>query len=412
MKNKIWNISSSLGFAEILAQRFLDEYAGRLPELAEVLFLLPNRRAVRAMKEAFVRLRGLTPMLLPRMMPLGEVEEDELFLTGGSGREFLDGMYPAIGTTERLLLFIKIIMAKPTEFGMEKMTLGQACFLAQELASLIDMVNNEQLSFGKLEQLVPEDYAAHWQETLKFLKIITHYWPQILAERKLIDASERRNRLLTAQAEIWKRNKPRQRIVVAGTTAAFPAMKELVKTVLELPNGEVYLAGLDKSLSEEDWAEIDETHPQFELKELLNYLKLERAEVAEAAKPANPEAEAFIAEVMRPAGVSDKWLDLPRRGFSPQAWGGISLVNCTDIREEALGIALIMREALEEEGKTAALVTSDRNLARRVANELERWNIQVDDSAGRPLSFSAAGIFCGRFCRQQPAIRNCFGRNF
>lgn len=134
---------------------------------------------------------------------------------------------------------------------MEKMTLGQACFLAQELASLIDMVNNEQLSFGKLEQLVPEDYAAHWQETLKFLKIITHYWPQILAERKLIDASERRNRLLTAQAEIWKRNKPRQRIVVAGTTAAFPAMKELVKTVLELPSGEVYLAGLDKSLSEE-----------------------------------------------------------------------------------------------------------------------------------------------------------------
>ena len=84
MKNKIWNISSSLGFAEILAQRFLDEYAGRLPELAEVLFLLPNRRAVRAMKEAFVRLRGLTPMLLPRMMPLGEVEEDELFLTGGN----------------------------------------------------------------------------------------------------------------------------------------------------------------------------------------------------------------------------------------------------------------------------------------------------------------------------------------
>lgn len=309
MKNKIWNISSSLGFAEILAQRFLDEYAGRLPELAEVLFLLPNRRAVRAMKEAFVRLRGLTPMLLPRMMPLGEVEEDELFLTGGSGREFLDGMYPAIGTTERLLLFIKIIMAKPTEFGMEKMTLGQACFLAQELASLIDMVNNEQLSFGKLEQLVPEDYAAHWQETLKFLKIITHYWPQILAERKLIDASERRNRLLTAQAEIWKRNKPRQRIVVAGTTAAFPAMKELVKTVLELPSGEVYLAGLDKSLSEEDWAEIDETHPQFELKELLDYLKLERAGVAEAAEPANPEAEAFIAEVMRPAGsATSGWI--------------------------------------------------------------------------------------------------------
>lgn len=72
-------------------------------------------------------------------------------------------------------------------------------------------------------------------------------------------------------------------------------------------------------------------------------------------------------------------------------------MNCTDIREEALGIALIMREALEEEGKTAALVTSDRNLARRVANELERWNIQVDDSAGRPLSFRQRGFFAADF---------------
>ena len=58
-------------------------------------------------------------------------------MTGGDGREMLSGMYPAIGPTERLLLFVRIIMAKPTEFGMKKMSLSQACYLAQELASLI-----------------------------------------------------------------------------------------------------------------------------------------------------------------------------------------------------------------------------------------------------------------------------------
>ncbi len=393
MKNNIWNISSSLGFADTLVKHFLQEYANDLTALSEVMFLLPNRRAVRTMKEAFVRARGLTPMLLPRMIPLGEVEEDELFLTGGDARKMLDGMYPAIGTTERLLLFVRIIMAKPADFGMKKMSLSQACYLAQELSSLIDMVKSQHLSFDNLKNLVVEDYASHWQETLRFLEIITHHWPMILDERKLIDTSERRDKLLQIQSEIWKSNQPQQRIVIAGTTAAFPAMKELVKTVLSLPKGEVYLAGVDKFLSDEDWNEITETHPQYELKELIDFLKIERKDIQNLVPPYNIELEALVSEIMRPAKVSDKWLDLAGKTFSPQAWGGIELINCADIREEALAIALIMRKVIDDEGRTAALVTSDRNLARRVANELERWNILVDDSAGKPLSLMPVGIF-------------------
>ena len=96
MNKKIYNIPSSLGFSETLAEHLLEEYQSDLPELSKVLLLLPNRRAVRSMKEAFVRLRGLTPMLLPKMMPIGEVEDEELFLTGGNARELLSGMYPAL----------------------------------------------------------------------------------------------------------------------------------------------------------------------------------------------------------------------------------------------------------------------------------------------------------------------------
>lgn len=104
--------------------------------------------------------------------------------------------------------------------------------------------------------MVPEEYAVHWQETLKFLQIITEYWPQILAERQLIDASDRRNRLLRAQIDLWRQNPPVKRIVAAGTTAAFPLMKELVKTVLSLEKGELYLAGIDKFLEDEAWEKL------------------------------------------------------------------------------------------------------------------------------------------------------------
>ncbi len=393
MRKKIYNVPASCGFTDILAQKFLNEYCENRQALSDVLFLLPNRRAVKALTDAFVRAEGMSPMLLPRMMPLGETEEDELFLTGGGSREYLSGMFPAISSTERNLLFTKIIMSKPGDFGMEKMSLNQACFLAQELSGLIDLAENEQLDFAGLADLVPDDYAVHWQETLKFLKIITEFWPLILEERQVIDPVARRNRLLEAQCDIWQHNRTEKRIVIAGTTATYPLMRKMVKTVLELPNGELWLSALDRKLDDESWAALDETHPQFELKQLLDYLDIPRELVTEALLPENSKREAFVSEVMRPASVTNRWLEIGQKGFDETAWRGINLLNCSDLREEALAIALIMREVLATPEKTAALVTSDRNLARRVSAELERWDVTVDDSAGRPLSLTAVGIF-------------------
>ena len=377
---KLYNISASNSFADELAGRLLREYAGNPLALSEVLILLPNRRACKTMAEAFVRLQGMRPTLLPRLLPIGDVEEDELVLSGQGAAAGMLETAPAIDPIERMMLFMRIILSRPQQFGTEAISLSQACFLAQELGRLIDTVNNENLDFANLRNLVPEEYAGHWQETLKFLEIITAYWPQILLERGVVDASERKNRLILKQAQIWAEVRPERRIIAAGTTATFPAMRELVRVVAGLPNGEVVLCGLDKFLDRESWDKIDETHPQFELKALLDYLGAGRDEVA------NPEREKLLSEVMRPAVTSDKWRRLEAGMISSKGADGVRLLSCADIRKEAAAIAAIMREVLETPEKTAALITPDRNLARRVAAELERWNIKVDDSAGRPLA--------------------------
>jgi ATP-dependent helicase/nuclease subunit B len=64
----------------------------------------------------------------------------------------------------------------------------------------------------------------------------------------------------------------------------------------------------------------------------------------------------------------------------------VHIIEAPDARAEAGAIALLMRETLQKPDKTAALVTRDRKLARRVAAELQRWGIKVDDSAGTPLT--------------------------
>ncbi len=393
MMNNVFNIPAGCALADALAEKFLREYQDNPLGLADVLFLLPNRRAVKTLKDAFVRLQGAQPTLLPQMSPLTDVEEDELFLSGFDLGGALKELSPAISKVERLLLFTKIVMAKPVEYGIEKLAANQACFLAQELASLIDMADNLGLDFKNLSDLVPDEYATHWQETLKFLEIITTYWPEILKEKGKVDAAFRRNQLLKAEIEYWKTCPTQKRIVIAGTTAAFPLMKELVKTVLGLEKGELYLAGIDKYLEDESWEKIDETHPQFEIKELLDYLEISRKDITDLIVPQNENRNILVSEIMRPAATTEKWRDIAQKGIKFDAVNGISLVNCTDIREEALSIALMMREMLEIPEKTAALVTSDRNLARRVAAELQRWNLKVDDSAGCPLGLTPLGIF-------------------
>ena len=71
----------------------------------------------------------------------------------------------------------------------------------------------------------------------------------------------------------------------------------------------------------------------------------------------------------------------------------LSVIEAANTGEEALAIAVALREAVETPGKTAALVTPDRALARRVLAALERWKVAVDDSGGDALSDTPAGTF-------------------
>jgi len=388
---KIYNISAGKSFVDELAAKFFAEYRNKPEELAEVLFLLPTRRSCQNLTDAFVRQSGLEPTILPQIMPVADIEEDEIFLSGQ--QDILHNLDTEIDKAERVLIFTRLILQKPDEFGSEPLSLAQAYALAQNLAALLDMACYEELDFSRLSEIVPAEYAAHWQENLRLLKIIIEYWPQILKERHAVDAAQRRKQLLSAECRRWKSCNTRQRIVMAGTTAAFPMLKEMAATILGLPQGEVYLYGIDYSLDDDAWGKIDENHPQYELKELLDYLQISRSSVNNLGNKLFSERERLTSEVMRPAATSAQWRQLRGHPLPKEAFTGLKLINCDDIRQEARVIALIIRNTLETPEKTAALVTADRNLARRVVAELRKWNIVADDSAGQPLSLTPVGIY-------------------
>ena len=392
MGKNIINISSTLSFVDVLAKKLIDQYKNDEIGLANVIVLMANRREVVSLKNAFVRQQGLSPAILPRIISIGDLEEDEIFL---QKEEYIakDDFVPSINPLERLFLFTKIIVSKPADFGLPSVSFSQAYMLAKELASLIDSIQNEKKDVGALEDLVPEEYSEHWQETLKFLRIITAYWPKILQERKVCDVVEKYNSLLAAKSTLWNKTKPSDHIVAAGIYADYPEIQNLLKSICDLENGEIYINGLDRYLDEESWKSISETHPQYQLKKLLEFLEIERKDVKEFRKSINPQRERFVSEVMRPAKTTGEWLNLAREPFDREATENLHVLECENIQHEAIAISLILREAIEEDGVTAAVVSPDRTLSRMIEAELTRWGIDIDDTAGKPLNQQPTMIF-------------------
>lgn len=392
MRQTIFTIPPGHSFVDSLALGLIERAEGDPARLASFLVLLPNRRACRSLREAFLRQGGGAPMLLPRMMPIGEVDEDELVLAGDGLAESLD-LPPALSPSKRRLALARLILALGEGRGGHAPGPDQAVRLADELAGLLDSVQTERLSFASLVKLVPEDLAEHWRITVDFLAILSDLWPVILAEQGTMDAAQRRNLLLEAQIRLWRETPPDFPVIAAGSTGSIPAAADLIATIATLPTGLVVLPGLDQRLDEASWQKVDESHPQFGLKQLLDAMGATRDGIADwtAQDAPRPHRLVLMSEALRPAATTEAWRDLP--ALPADALAGLSRIDCPGPREEAGIIALMMRESLDHEGRTAALVTPDRNLARRVAGELERWGLKVDDSAGKPLHLTPPGVY-------------------
>jgi ATP-dependent helicase/nuclease subunit B len=377
-------IRAGVPFAEALAAGLLAEVDAAPERLADALVLLPTRRACRLLAEAFLRRSRGRALLLPRIQPLGEIDPDELLSEGA-----LDLVIPpAIGQLRRQLLLARL-------FERSGWPIAHALRLAEELAALLDELQTERVPVDAIAQLVPQHLAEHWQRNRDVLAVIAQLWPGLLAAEGALDPAERRHRLLTELAAQWRAAPPRQRIVAAGSTGSIPATRALLRVIATLPRGTVVLPGLDQTVDEASWQVLAPGHPQCGLKQLLEALEVDRAAVREWIAAdilgTDPARTRLLGEVMRPAATIAAWQQLPPPAAAAVA--GLVLERHPDLPSEALALALRMRATLEDQDRTAALITRDRQLARRVAAELRRWGIEVDDSAGTPLDQTPPGAF-------------------
>ncbi|KAK0361243.1 hypothetical protein LTR94_024135, partial [Friedmanniomyces endolithicus] len=400
-------------FLEDLAAGVLSWLGERAPEtLSDATILLPNRRAARAFTTALSSLSADRPVLLPQVRPLGDLEEDEPpFTPGALGLD----LAPAIPTLTRRFEMARMIV----EAFDADLTPIRALDLADALGGFVDSCHLEEIKEPeRVAHLVQGEMAAHWEASAEFLSLAVQAWPRRLQELGMVDSSWRRATLLRRLAEFWDQNPPQQPVIAAGSTGTVPAAADVLAAVAKAPMGCVVLPGLDLDLDDQVWRRLDEQHPQSAMKRLLDRSHMERDLVAPWFEPkTDPPIKAkglarqrLINEALRPAEATDDWrgairdIRVKARGETqdPIALGldGLELLSVHAEEEAAAAIALMMRETLETEGKTCALVTPDQALGRRVEARLARWGVIADSSAGAPLSRLPVGALldlCARW---------------
>ncbi len=408
----IWTIPPGVPFlptlAEAVAEGRLTESGGNAGlQIADTTIYVPTRRAARTLRSCFVERMDNRAAILPTIRPLGEFDDGAEFLDlPGS---LLDAL-PPVSQHERLFSLAPLVRSWKSRLPAHLASLfdeelivpastADAIWLARDLATLLDQVETEEVSWAELGTLVPDELAGWWQITLEFLQIVTEHWPNILKDKQRSDPSAWRSSQINAETQRLQAEANRGPVIAAGSTGSIPATARLLTAIAKNSSGAVVLPGLDNELDDDSWRLIDKFeaapsvfgHPQYGLKKLLGTLDAGRDDVKALVDPTGQLAARgrLVSEALRPAESTDKWLVNKAKvehAIASGALNRLALIEAPDERHEAFAVAVALRLAVAEPGHRAALVTGDRTLARRVSAELSRFGIEADDSGGRALT--------------------------
>ena len=383
-KPRVFGVPPGADFAKEIVARCLKAHESRPPDaLARLRIIVNTERMRRRLLEEF---SNHGPRLLPSITPVTAIDR----LVPGAN------LPATVSKLSRKLDLARLI--RPLLDAPEAPAPKSALFaLADSLAALLDELHGENINPDDLLSLNVADSSKYWERSLTFLSIVQQYLAETGATHADSDAK------LRAATEVlitkWTDSPPETPVLLVGSTGSRGTTFDLMKAVANLPLGAVVLPGFDTDLPSAVWSKLSEPsnrqedHPQYRFAVLAEALGINpMSDILHWGGTApDTDRNELISLSLRPAPITSQWrVEGPKLGDLAKRTHTISLIEAPQPREEALAIAIALREAAHN-GETAALITPDRTLSRRVAAALGRWNIIPDDSAGRPLSLTPTG---------------------
>ncbi|MDC0634445.1 double-strand break repair protein AddB, partial [Planktomarina sp.] len=379
----IFGTQSNQNFPEALLAGLTKKLEGCPPEdWAQVVIYVNTRRMQRRLYQLF--LDG-PARLLPTIRLITDIANDPS----------LTDLPMPIPTLKRRLEITQLV--RELLDRVQDLAPRSAVFdLANSLAALMDEMQGEGIEPKALKNLDVSDVSGHWERALQFINIVQGYFE----DGAIPDTETRQRACVLALAKGWKVSPPNHPIIMAGSTGSRGTTFQLMLAIAGLPQGAVVLPGFDFDMPSSVWDKLSdpntgEDHPQFRFSHLLNSLGIKAKQVEPWTGDATTSSarNKLISLAMRPAPATHHWQkEGPNLKNLDEATSEITWLEAPDQRIEAMAISLRLREATET-GESAAVITPDRNLTRRISSILAAWNITADDSAGVPLSLTAPGRF-------------------
>lgn len=372
-------------FGQSFMAGLLARYGHLAPEdFARIDIYVNTRRTQRRLRDLF---DAGPAMLLPRIRLITDLANDPVAL----------GIPPAASPLRHRLelaqLVGKLLAADSTNMAPQEARFD----LADSLADLMAEMQSEGISPDILHGLDVTDQSGHWERALAFVNIVQDYFE---AEQKRPGPEARQRQVVEHLLKTWAQTPPDHPVIVAGSTGSRGTTALFMEAVAKLPHGAVVLPGVDRAMPAAVWDMLEtdnggEDHPQFRFKALCDALDCHPTDLPlwHDQDSGVSDRAALVSLALRPAPVTDQWItEGPNLSGLEAATEHLTLIEAPSPRAEATAIAVRLRQAVDE-GKSAALITPDRVLARQVTSALSRWHIIPDDSAGIPLQLTPPARF-------------------
>jgi len=382
---RAFGLPPGVDFPQALVDGLLHRLKDQPPEaLARVELLVNTKRMARRLRQIF---EDGPARLLPRIRLITDLDTLAPSVIVPQG-------VPPLRRRLELIGLIAALLDKSPDLASR----ASLYDLADSLAALIDEMQSEGVAPDAIARLDVTDQSGHWDRAKVFLGIVQNY---LTLTEAMPDSEARQRARVQGIAALWAEQPPTHPVIIAGSTGSRGTTMLLMQAVAKLPQGALVLPGFDFDLPPEVWAALDdpmisEDHPQFRFYSLMKGLGQSPNTVENwhrGTSPPSAARNALVSLSLRPAPVTDAWrIEGPQLDDLPDRTKDMTLLLAETPRAEALAIAMRLRKAAQD-GQTAALITPDRMLGRRVTAALSRWDILPDDSAGTPLHLSPPGRF-------------------
>ncbi len=383
-KPRVFGVAPGSDFPKVLVEGLCERMSGQPPEtLARVQVIVNTQRMARRLRDLFDQGPA---MLLPRVS----------LLTSLGGNGLLQDLPPAVNPLRRRFELIQLLSSL-LEQQPDLAPRASLFDLADSLVGLMDEMSGEGVSADAIQALDISDQSGHWERAQTFFNIAQHFLDSV---DHAPDSETRQRILIERLIETWEETPPQHPIILAGSTGSRGTTLLLMQAIAKLPQGALVLPGFDFDTPRSVWASLAEEqtaedHPQFRFQKVLSSVGVDPSSLQpwHNSPPPCPARNKLISLALRPAPVTDQWLsEGPQLTDIAEATQNVTLLEAASMREEALAIAMRLRQSAEN-GQTAALITPDRMLSRQVTAALDRWDILPDDSAGTPLQLTPPGRF-------------------